>query len=253
MAGDYRVFSEVLSQFSVVEAKNDAEMVSFCESLSCYQNPIKGSVGIITGSGGHGAMAVDARIVLQRQMPSMGRYAHMAIHPYPAHLVSHYQLHDGTDVVIRPIRPEDASIEDDFVRGLSPQAKYFRFMRSMNELTQEMLIRFTQLDYHRDLALIAVVEESGKEIEVGVARYAMNPDGKSCEFALVVADTWQRKGIGTQLMTALMKAARQRGFKEMEGEILSSNRHMLDLVKSLGFTLQKHPDDGSVTIASHIL
>jgi acetyltransferase len=144
-------------------------------------------------------------------------------------------------------------IEDDFVRGLSPQAKYFRFMHGINELTQEMLIRFTQLDYHSDLALIAVVEEGGKEIEVGVARYAMNPDGKSCEFALVVADTWQRKGIGTQLMTALMAAARQRGFKEMDGEILSSNNHMLDLVRSLGFTLKNHPEDASVNIANHIL
>jgi len=200
-----------------------------------------------------GAMAVDARIVVERRMPSLDRYAHMAIHPYPSHLVSHYQLHDGTDVVIRPIRPEDALIEDDFVRGLSPQAKYFRFMRSINELTEEMLIRFTQLDYHRDLALIAVVEEGGREIEVGVARYAMNPDGHSCEFALVVADAWQRKGIATQLMTALMKAARQRGFREMEGEILSSNRHMLDLVRGLGFTLKKHPDDGGVMIANLML
>jgi acetyltransferase len=200
-----------------------------------------------------GAMAVDARIMVERPMSSLDRYAHMAIHPYPSHLVSHYQLNDGTDVIIRPIRPEDALIEDDFVRGLSPQAKYFRFMHGINELTQEMLVRFTQLDYHSDLALIAVVEEGGKEIEVGVARYAMNPDGTSCEFALVVADTWQGKGIGTQLMTALMKAARQRGFKEMEGEILSSNNHMLDLVRSLGFTLKHHPDDASVNIASHML
>ena len=201
----------------------------------------------------NGAMAVDARIVVERQQPSKNRYEHMAIHPYPANLLSRYQLMDGTDIIIRPIRPEDALIEDDFVRRLSPQAKYFRFMRGMNELTREMLIRLTQLDYHRELALIAVFKERGIETEVGVARYAMNPDGNSCEFALVVADDWQRKGIGTQLMTALMEAARQRGFREMEGEIMSSNHHMLGLVRRLGFSLKSHPDDDGVRIANHVL
>jgi GNAT superfamily N-acetyltransferase len=75
----------------------------------------------------------------------------------------------------------------------------------------------------------------------------------SREFALVVADIWQRKGIGTQLMTALMKAARKHGLKEMEGEILSSNNHMLDLVRGLGFAFKNHPEDASVNIASHML
>ena len=91
--------------------------------------------------------------------------------------------------------PEDASIEQSFVKRLSPQSKYFRFMQGLNELTQEMLIRFTQLDYHRELALIAVYEDGAMETELGVARYVKNPDGKTREFALVVTDEWQGKGI----------------------------------------------------------
>jgi acetyltransferase len=118
-----------------------------------------------------------------------------AIHPYPGHLASRFQLADGTNISIRPIRPEDASIEQSFVKRLSPQSKYFRFMQGLNELTQEMLIRFTQLDYHRELALIAVYEDGATETELGVARYVMNPDGKTREFALVVTDEWQGKGI----------------------------------------------------------
>ena len=196
-----------------------------------------------------GVMALDARIVVGKQVPTHDRYGHMAIHPYPAHLETQLQLADGTIITIRPIRPEDAEIEQSFVRKLSAKSKYFRFMRSLNELTQEMLVRFTQLDYHRELALIGVIEKNGEEIEVGVSRYAMNPDGNSCEFAVIVADDWQRKGIGSHLMNTLMDAARQRGFQTMDGEILADNHNMLGLVKSLGFQIQTSQDDPSVKVA----
>jgi acetyltransferase len=123
-------------------------------------------------------------------------------------------------------------------------------MRSLNELTQEMLVRFTQLDYHRELALIAVLEQDGRETELGVARYIINPDGQSCEFALVVADAWQGKGIGSRLMQALMEAARQRGLGEMEGEVLASNHNMLHLMASLDFSLHTSSEDPGVKLVS---
>ena len=201
----------------------------------------------------NGVMALDARIVVGKQHPSLDRYGHVAIHPYPSHFESQWQLSDGTNILVRPIRPEDAEIEQSFVRKLSAKSKYFRFMRSLNELTQEMLVRFTQLDYHRELALIAVIKSHHEEVEVGVARYAMNPDGKSCEFAVIVADEWQRKGIGSHLMSALMDAARQRGFNIMDGEILADNHNMLGLVKSLGFQLQTSPEDPNIKLATKVL
>jgi acetyltransferase len=161
----------------------------------------------------------------------------MAIHPYPTHLVSHQQLPDGTDLVIRPIRPEDAEIEQTFVRKLSERAKYFRFMQSINELTPQMLARFTQIDYDREMALIAVVEVGGRETEIGVARYISNPDGKSCEFAIVVADDWQQQGIAHRLMQKLIETARSHALQLMEGEVLSSNQEMLSLAAELGFSI----------------
>jgi acetyltransferase len=197
----------------------------------------------------HGVMALDARIVVEHPSASMDRYDHMAIHPYPSHLSKQIQLADGTNITIRPIRPEDASIEQNFVRELSPQSKYFRFMQGLNELTQQMLVRFTQLDYSRELALIAVLENHDKETELGVARYMMNPDGDSCEFALVVADRWQHKGIGSQLMSALIDAAHQRGIERMEGEILANNQNMLKLTKNLGFSLHTSDEDTGVMVA----
>jgi len=200
-----------------------------------------------------GAVALDARIVVEAGAPQLDRYAHMAIHPYPQHLVSQMQLADGTNIVLRPIRPEDAGIEADFVRNLSPQAKYFRFMQSLRELTPEMLLRFTQIDYDRELALIAVVLHDGQELEVAVARYGMNPDGESCEFAIVVADAWQGKGIATRLLTLLMEAARARGFRLMEGEVLAENVPMLNLVKRLGFGVQPIADAPSVYAVNRAL
>lgn len=182
-----------------------------------------------------GAVAVDARFSVAFPPPDVDRYAHMAIHPYPAQLVESLQLADGTNLVIRPIRPEDAEIEQTFVRNLSEESKYMRFMQALHELTPEMLIRFTQIDYDREMAFIAVTEVDGEELEVGVARYTINPDGESCEFALVVADDWQHRGIGSHLMESLMRAARSKGLKSMIGEVLARNRHMLELGDRLGF------------------
>ncbi|MGD8840688.1 MAG: bifunctional acetate--CoA ligase family protein/GNAT family N-acetyltransferase, partial [Gammaproteobacteria bacterium] len=197
----------------------------------------------------HGVKVLDARIEVEPATRSRGAYDHMAIHPYPSHLVSECRLKDDTRITIRPIRPEDATIEQSFVRSLSPQSKRFRFMESLNELTQQMLIRFTQLDYNRELALIAVLEQDEGEVELGVARYVTNIDGDSCEFALVVTDQWHNRGIGTQLMTALIDAARAKGLKVMNGEILVDNHNMRRLVEKLGFAVSRNPEDLGVLLA----
>jgi acetyltransferase len=201
----------------------------------------------------HGVLAVDARVVVDYAPVSADRYAHMAIHPYPAHLVTLWQLTDGTNVTIRPMRPEDAVIEQEFVRNLSEEAKYFRFMHAVQELSEDMLARFTQLDYDRELALIAVTEEKGREVEIGVCRYAINPDGESCEFALVVSDQWQHKAIGHRLMGSLIDAARNKGLKTMEGEVLANNHTMLALVQTLGFTIVAGQEDPSIKKITKVL
>jgi len=194
----------------------------------------------------NGILAADARIVLGPRPASAERYAHMAIYPYPMHLVSRWQLVDGSNIVIRPIRPEDVWMVKDFVRNLSEESRYFRFMKSVEELSVAMLVRFTQIDYSREMALIAVNEEHEKEIELGVARYAINPDGESCEFALVVADTMRGKGLAQKLIEALMDIARTKGLKSIEGEVLKNNASMLKLMRRLGFIVSTSPEDSNI-------
>ena len=193
-----------------------------------------------------GAVAVDTRIVVDAHPRTAPRYGHMAIHPYPADLVSQWPLADGTELVIRPIRPEDARIERAFILGLSERAKYFRFMHNLRELPPQMLARFTQIDYDREMALIAVVHPQGEETEIGVARYVTNPDGLSCEFAIVVADPWQRRGIGRRLMTQLMETARSYDLERIEGDVLANNTDMLKLARKLGFAISVDLDDPGV-------
>jgi len=198
-----------------------------------------------------GAIALDARIVVGRTAPALRRYGHMAIHPYPARLVSEWSAPDGRRVIVRPIRPEDAQIEQEFVKQLSAEARYFRFMDTIRELTPQMLVRFTQIDYDREMAFVAIFAgPDGHEMEVAVARYVANPDGLSCEFAIVVDDEWQRTGLGRYLMTQLIEVARARQLASMSGEILAANRGMLKLAGSLGFQIGASPTDPSLRHAT---
>lgn len=201
----------------------------------------------------NGALAADARVVVQYRPPTADRYSHMAIYPYPTHLVSYWQLADGTNITIRPIRPEDAELVKTFVSELSEESKYFRFMNSVQQLTEAMLVRFTQIDYSREMALMAVTTVQDQEIELGVARFAINPDGETCEFALVVGDQVAGKGLGQKLMICLMDAARSKGLKVIEGEVLSNNHNMLKLMNRLGFEHHLSEEDHSIMKVSKAL
>ncbi len=179
-----------------------------------------------------GAVIADARVVIdpaRRITPP--RYGHMAIHPYPTELEGEIALRDGRKVRVRPIRPEDAERELRFFEGLSERSRYHRFMQHLPELPPRMLARFTQLDYDRELALVAVHENEF----IAVGRYAPNPDGRTAEFALTVADAWQAKGLGRGLLARLCDAARAAGYEALYGHVLAENHDMLDLAARMGF------------------
>jgi acetyltransferase len=204
-------------------------------------------------AGPRGVMAVDARILVRRPPANLSNYDHMAITPYPRNLERQDFLADGTPLTIRPIRPEDAESERSFVRELSEEAKHFRFLYALHELPPDMLARFTQLDYSREMALVAFTRESDKPVQQGVARYIINPDGTSCEFAIVVSDKRQHQGIGTMLMKALMDAARAQRLTVMEGKVLATNRSMLQLMSELDFTIERSADEPDIQLVQRRL
>jgi len=190
-----------------------------------------------------GAVVVDARIGVLPPRPDALPYDHMAIHPYPSGLRDIVELPGGIAVTIRPIRPEDAGIEHAFVHGLSEQSKFLRFMFGLRDLTPAMLSRFTQIDYDRELALIATVDTEEGEKQIGVVRYTTLPDEETCEFAIVVGDEWQGKGVARRMFSRLIDAARERRLKVMTGVTLRENTRMIELSRSLGFRTGPDPDD----------
>jgi len=194
-----------------------------------------------------GAVIADARIVMDASRAQASpRYGHMAIHPYPAELEDELRLRDGSVVAVRPIRPEDAALELQFFDGLSQRSRYQRFLNQMSQLPPQMLARFTQLDYNRELALV-VLAPDGKSF-IGVGRYAPNADGETAEFALTVADAWQGRGVGHALLERLCDCARAAGYRTLVGHILNANQEMLDLAGRLGF-MPSGRDNELVTLA----
>jgi acetyltransferase len=193
-----------------------------------------------------GAVVVDARVEIDPARPARAdrRYGHMAIHPYPLDLEGELALRDGRRLRVRPIRPEDAERDRRFFAGLSDRSRYQRFMNYLSELPAPMLARFTQIDYDRELALVAL---DGEGEIVAVGRYAPNADGRSAEFALVVGDAWQGKGVGRALLERLVSLAREAGYAALYGHILEANREMLDLARHLGFTEEERSGD-TVTV-----
>ncbi|MGZ5662132.1 MAG: GNAT family N-acetyltransferase, partial [Usitatibacter sp.] len=190
-----------------------------------------------------GALALDARIVVRAAPPGLPRYGHLAIHPYPQELEGEARLRDGTAVLLRPIRPEDAPLEEAFIATLSPDTMRLRFLSAMRSLTPAMLARFTQIDYDREMAFVALVGEGEDTREIGVGRYATLPDGRTCEYAIVLADAWHGRGLGEIMMRRLVEVARARGLETMVGDVLASNDPMLRLCAKLGFASAAMPDD----------
>jgi acetyltransferase len=209
-----------------------------------------------------GAVAVDARIVIEDASSTPGSFNHLAILPYPTGLDREWPLKDGGAYTVRPIHPDDAEMLQALVRGLSAESRYFRFASSLPELPLRMLARFTLIDYDREMALVAVVKEtttaedgsvSEHERIVGVSRIVANPDGTSCEFALLVADDFAGRGLGSRLMTSIADAARRMGLAEIMGLILTNNQPMLKLMTSLGYHVGPYVEDPDFRIATKAL
>jgi acetyltransferase len=168
----------------------------------------------------------------------------------PPELRDSLTLADGTIVTIRPITPADAGIETEFVARLSPQTRRYRFLSGLKELTPEMLRRFLNVDFPHEMALVATIPFANGEREIGVARYAPGSQPGYVEFAVVVDDEWQGKGIGPALLERLFAIAELAGYVGIEGVVLTENYGMLKLMERMGFSRSHRPHDAGVVHVS---
>ena len=207
-------------------------LVDFPQIAELDMNPVLIKDGV--------PVAVDARLrVSHIDVPSS---LHLVISPYPAENEYRIVTENGIPIFIRPIKPEDAPIYLNLFKELSPTSIYYRFFGALKEMRPEMLARFTQIDYDREIALVAIDEEAETERMLGVARIIGDPDGTVGEFAVLVGDAWQGKGIGAGLLRKMLLIAEKRGFKNIHGMVLKENRNMIALGKKMGFMVNRGED-----------
>jgi acetyltransferase len=162
------------------------------------------------------------------------------------------QLADRSEVVVRPIGPNDAPLLQAFVRRPSPRSRRFRFFVALAELSAAQLDRFVNVDPARGLALVALSRRQEGTAIVAEARYALAQEHDNAEFAIAVADDFQGRGLGRHLVKRLLATAWRRGVRRLFGETKSDNRAMLAFAMHLGFRLRGSMEDQSVVIASMV-
>ncbi|MBT8229852.1 MAG: GNAT family N-acetyltransferase, partial [Bacteroidia bacterium] len=192
-----------------------------------------------------GGVVLDAKIVLDENVDpeEIKTYSHLVVSPYPRELNTEWKLSDGTEVLIRPIKPEDEEMERELFRRISKQSEYFRFFGYIGEVDHEMLIRYTQIDYDREIALVAKLEHEGRPAIAGVVRLVADSENETAEFAILVADQWQGKGLGNKFMNMIMEIAEKRKIKKVVASVLNANTTMLHMFRKRGFTITR--DDES--------
>ena len=177
----------------------------------------------------------------------LGAHAPYAVHRIPTALIETMRLNDGRSVLVRPVLPQDADLHQAFVRQLSLLSRRRRFHGPMVELSPSALRYMTEVDYRTHLAILAVVFVDGVERQVAEARWVRRSDEPdTADFALAVADDWQRSGLGTRLLRLLERSARENGVQRLYGDVLHNNQPMIDCMRRAGARLRVDPLDASV-------
>ena len=189
-----------------------------------------------------GVIALDAR--LRVRAPERPGTQRLAIRPYPKELESEAALGDGTALHLRPIRPEDEPALVALAERMAPEDMRLRFFTPMKGLSHEMAARLTQIDYEREVAIVAQ-PPGGREIW-GVVRYSADPDNQRAEYAILVRSDMKGRGLGYLLMSRLLEIAKARGLVEIVGSVLRENEPMLKMCRELGFAIGEYPEDPEI-------
>jgi acetyltransferase len=246
MMEETRIFKSILKPRRGVVAPDVCELeellavlsnivVDFPEIAEIDINPLVIASGKIT--------AVDARIVIDKSvMRGKPKFPHLVITPYPTRYVTPWRLSDGTEVILRPMRPEDEPMIGEFLRTLSEETLRQRYFVNHLNITHEMLVRFTNNDYDREIAIVAEYTQGKKKRIIGVGRLTGEADRGRSEFAVVVHDDFQGRGLGFKLTDTIIGIAQEKELREISGYIDAKNRRMLRVVGELGFIAESTLD-----------
>ena len=192
-------------------------------------------------------IALDARLVIEGPLPGAGgrAYSHLALRPYPEEYVRRASLPDGTPVLLRPIRPEDEPLWMELLAGCSRESIYARFRHFFQWQSHQAAVRYCFIDYDREIAMVAELERGGRRELLGVGRLVADPDHESVEYAVLVGDQWQNKGLGSVLTECCLEIAGHWGLRRVVAQTGHDNARMLALFKRLGFATTPS-EDGSV-------
>jgi acetyltransferase len=183
---------------------------------------------------GEAIVAADGRVVIEPS--SIKSPLHLIISPYPTEYETHWVMKNGTPVLIRPVRPEDEPMLQEFMKNLSSETIYFRFFHQIKYMPHEQLAKLCQVDYDREIALVAVEQPPGRERILGMCHLYTHLGQEEAELAVVIGDPWQREGLGRKLVSIGMDIARQKGIKKIVGVVLPENEGMISLAQKLGFS-----------------
>ncbi len=192
-------------------------------------------------------IALDARLVIEGPAPAAGgrSYSHLALRPYPEEYARKASLPDGTPVLLRPIRPEDEPLWMELLAGCSRESIYARFRHFFQWQSHQAAVRYCFIDYDREIAMVAELERDGRRQLLGVGRLVADPDHESVEYAVLVGDKWQNRGLGSVLTECCLEIAGHWGLRRVVAQTGRDNTWMLALFKRLGFVTTP-TEDGSV-------
>jgi len=186
------------------------------------------------------AIALDARVIIDSDLvfKELPLHDHLIISPYPKKYEWQWKLKDGRSVLLRPIRPEDEPSENELWKTFSEETQRFRFFISMRTWSHATLVRYTNIDYDREIAVIAELTENEERKMIGVVRMIMEPpDFKTAEVAIVVGDPWQGLGLGSKMMDCIIEIARDKNLVRVYGLILRDNNRSIELFRKKGFAI----------------
>jgi len=188
-----------------------------------------------------GAVALDAKIIIDREclLNEVKPYEHLAIRPYPTKYMEKCTIRDGREILLRPVRPEDEPLIRKLFDTFSEETMRFRFFHIIKDISHEILASYCNIDYSREMTIVAERSEEGSRMILGMARLVVEPDGERGEIAIVVGDPWQNLGLGTKMLDHIIRVGRDMRLKTIFGEILAENTKMLHLCYKRGFKIER--------------